>query len=152
MLALVSDLIDYAKGTSGQTLLVAPVYFHGVLDSVVMEAQVLALRRNNKFSFDLSGAVPPVVEVDAKRLRQVLINLLDNAAKFTRDGMIGLKVRATDTPGKASCVDLHFACTTPALASPKKTCRTCLRLSFAATPTKWRAVDWAWPSSITGWG
>ncbi|MBF8732615.1 response regulator [Pseudomonas guariconensis] len=108
MLALVSDLIDYAKGTSGQTLLVAPVYFHGVLDSVVMEAQVLALRRNNKFSFDLSGAVPPVVEVDAKRLRQVLINLLDNAAKFTRDGMIGLKVRATDTPGKVGCVNLHF--------------------------------------------
>ncbi|WP_337159015.1 hybrid sensor histidine kinase/response regulator [Pseudomonas putida] len=108
MLALVSDLIDYAKGTSGQTLLVAPVYFHGVLDSVVMEAQVLAQRRNNKFSFDMLGAIPPVVEVDAKRLRQVLINLLDNAAKFTRDGMIGLKVRATDTPGNSDCVNLHF--------------------------------------------
>jgi len=106
MLALVSDLIDYAKGTSGQTLLVAPAYFHGVLDSVVMEAHVLAQRRSNKFSFDMSGAVPPVVEVDAKRLRQVLVNLLDNAAKFTRDGVIGLRVRVADSTD--DCVTLQF--------------------------------------------
>lgn len=108
MLALVSDLIDYAKGTSGQTLLLAPVHVHDVLDSVVMEARVLALRRNNTFTFTLSGNLAPVLEVDAKRLRQVLINLLDNAAKFTRDGVIGLTVSATESADDRGCVELFF--------------------------------------------
>ncbi|MEL7551482.1 ATP-binding protein [Pseudomonas protegens] len=108
MLALVSELIDYAKDTTGQTLRVAPGNFHGFLDSVVMEAQVLAQRYHNKFSFDISGAIPPVLEFDAKRLRQVLINLLDNAAKFTRDGKIGLRVSVKYSPSKNGCVDLNF--------------------------------------------
>lgn len=108
MLALVSDLIDYAKGTSAPTLLISPTYLNSVLDSVVMDAQVLAQQRNNKFSFEISGDIPPILEVDAKRLRQVLINLLDNAAKFTRDGMIGLRVRVTESSIKNESVNLHF--------------------------------------------
>ncbi|WP_422403100.1 ATP-binding protein [Pseudomonas sp. GZD-209] len=108
MLALVSDLIDYAKGSSGQTLCVAPTYIHGLLDSVVLEAQVLAQRNHNKFSFDLLGQLPAVLNLDAKRLRQVLINLLDNAAKFTRDGVVGLRVYSIGSPNEGDCVDLYF--------------------------------------------
>lgn len=107
MLALVNDLIDYARGSFGNALLHAPVNFYSVLDSVASEAQLLASRRNNKFSLEVSGCIPPVLEVDEKRLRQVLINLLDNSAKFTRNGVIGLAV-APKLCAKSGCVELSF--------------------------------------------
>jgi len=51
--------------------------------------------------------MPPIVVFDAKRLRQVLINLLANAAKFTTDGEVRLRLHAT--PRDQGKVEMHFA-------------------------------------------
>jgi signal transduction histidine kinase len=40
------------------------------------------------------GTLPPAVSLDSKRFQQLLLNLLSNAAKFTRDGQMGLRVQA----------------------------------------------------------
>ncbi|MDH0288621.1 hybrid sensor histidine kinase/response regulator [Pseudomonas sp. GD04087] len=124
MLTLVNDLIDHARGVSSDQLDVAPVYVHGLLDAVALDARVLAQRNDNAFRLVLSGDFPTVLRLDAKRLRQVLINLLDNAAKFTHQGRITLQVRIAEHSPQASLVQLHFCvsdtgCGIPAEDLPK---------------------------------
>ncbi len=92
MLTLVNDLIEYARGASSDELELRPIYLHGVLDAVAQEAAVLAQARDNRFALELAPDLPSVVMADGKRLRQILINLLQNAAKFTHDGLITLRV------------------------------------------------------------
>ncbi len=92
MLVLVNDLIEYARGASGDRPEPVPVYIHGLLDDVTREAVALAERGNNRFVLRIESELPPVLKVDARRVRRMLSNLLDNAAKFTHDGLIELRV------------------------------------------------------------
>ncbi len=104
MLTLVNDLIEYARGASSDQLELSPTYLHGVLDAVAQEATVLAQARHNRFVLDLCPELPNVVMADGKRLRQVLINLLQNAAKFTHDGVITLRVGADTQGGRTPAI------------------------------------------------
>ncbi len=90
MLSMVNDLIDYAAGAGGQALRVSPEYVHALLDAVAKESAPIAARQNNQFVLRVSESVPAVLEMDGKRVRQVLSNLIDNAAKFTRGGVLTL--------------------------------------------------------------
>ena len=92
MLAMVNDLIDYARGGEPDALHSAPVYVHALLDAVVQEGAELARRRGNQFAFHIARPLPPVLELDAKGLRRVLGNLLDNATKYTTDGRVELLI------------------------------------------------------------
>lgn len=101
MLAMVNDLIDYARGDNADTLQIAPVYVHALINTMAQEGEELARRQQNRFVFKIIGALPPVLQLDAKRLHRMLANLLDNAAKYTRDGNIVLEVQChTATAGR----------------------------------------------------
>lgn len=102
MLSLVNDLIDYAVCITGRHVAETPMYVLGVLDSIAQEARMLAQHRGNRFELDITDDLPPVLSGDAKHLRRILLNLLDNAAKFTTNGTIELGVAcqaAADVPG-----------------------------------------------------
>lgn len=90
MLVMVNDLIEFARGASGDRAEPVPVYIHSLLADVAREADALSRRRNNRFALRLETELPSVLVLDAKRLRQMLINLLDNAAKFTHNGSVEL--------------------------------------------------------------
>ncbi len=98
MLGMVNDLIDYAAGAGGQALRVSPEYVHALLDAVAKESAPIAARQNNQFLLRVSASVPAVLDMDGKRVRQVLSNLIDNAAKFTRGGVLTLTADYTE-PG-----------------------------------------------------
>jgi signal transduction histidine kinase len=94
-LALIDDLLDYAKS---ELLPFAfeprPVHLRALVDDIAQYADTLAQRQHNRFELDVQGALPVAVYLDSKRFQQLLLNLLSNAAKFTRDGKIGLRVQA----------------------------------------------------------
>lgn len=94
-LALIDDLLGYAKS---ELLPLAfepkPVHLRALIDDVAQYADTLAQRQHNRFELEVLGALPIAVYLDSKRFQQLLLNLLSNAAKFTRDGRIGLRVQA----------------------------------------------------------
>lgn len=94
MLALINGLLEYARiGVQPGALLPQPLYLGAFLRSVAAQASELAAHHGNRFEFRLEGDLPDVVTLDAKRLRQVLMQLLHNAAEFTRQGRIELVVQ-----------------------------------------------------------
>ncbi|MFJ3045616.1 ATP-binding protein [Herbaspirillum chlorophenolicum] len=104
MLNMVNDLIDYARGDNADTVQKAPVYVHALINTIAQEGAELARRKNNRFAFRVVGALPPVLQLDAKRLHRILGNLLDNAAKYTSDGNIELQVECLPGTGDMAAV------------------------------------------------
>lgn len=93
MLVMINGLLEYARiGMQPDALLSQPLYLGALLRSIAAQARELAARQGNRFEFRLEGNLPDVVALDAKRLRQVLMQLLQNAIGFTRQGRIELLV------------------------------------------------------------
>lgn len=106
-LDLIDDLVEYARGEfSGLELVPVPTYVHDWLDEVAGQAEAVAGQYGSRFTLVADDDIPPVLSFDPKRLRQVLTNLLTNAAKFTREGNVRLEVR--HEAGRNGRTALHF--------------------------------------------
>jgi signal transduction histidine kinase/CheY-like chemotaxis protein len=93
---LIDELVEFSRDELAELELVeAPGYLNGFLQDVAEQAQLLAERHGNRLHCRFADDLPPVVVADFRRLRQVLMNLLGNAAKFTRDGLIVFSVHAS---------------------------------------------------------
>jgi signal transduction histidine kinase len=91
LLVLINDILDIAQIEAGEMELdVRPVDLGEIAHSVIPTAGALVQGRNIDFRYDIAPDLPPVL-ADAHRLRQVLVKLLTNAAKFTQQGEIRLE-------------------------------------------------------------
>ena len=93
LLTLISDILDLSKIEAGKltfhpTATHLTTYLEGVASMVRMRAQ----QKGIGFIYEALTPLPTGIEVDKKRLRQILINLLGNAIKFTDDGQVSLRV------------------------------------------------------------
>ena len=94
LLSLIEGTLDIARIESGKlTLDVAPTRFADGLHEMASLFELQAAAKGLAFQFDVQGVIPEVVRADDKRLRQILINLLGNAVKFTVQGQVTLRVR-----------------------------------------------------------
>jgi signal transduction histidine kinase len=95
LLALINDILDLARIEAGRTELnVAPVAVSELLETVVNLMRVKADEKHLAFVFEAGAGLPEAVLADERRLRQVLLNLLGNAIKFTDDGTVTLRASA----------------------------------------------------------
>ncbi|HMQ34839.1 MAG TPA: ATP-binding protein [Chloroflexaceae bacterium] len=91
--SLIDDLLDHAKLEAGRIdLRPAPVALPALLDEVAATVGHLAAQNRNRLTVALAPDLPPLL-ADEVRLRQILLNLLSNACKFTEDGRVELRVR-----------------------------------------------------------
>jgi len=105
LLTLISDILDLAKVEAGKLELVpAPVGLPGFLDGVTGIMRMAAQQKDIEFVSDVPDDLPAAVEADEKRLRQVLLNLLGNAVKFTDEGSVTFEIRQTCEVFKTSQV------------------------------------------------
>jgi len=95
LLRLVNDILDYSQlEASRLQLLEQPVHLGQLLQQLMAPYVQRARDKSLALHWDLSPAVPQRVQTDPMRLRQILVNLLDNALKFTHQGHVHLRVKA----------------------------------------------------------
>ncbi len=111
LLTLINDILDLAKIEAGKTELhPQPVNFPDLLNGVADVITMTAHQKQLQFSFEKDADLPVWVQVDEKRLRQVLFNLLGNAVKFTHNGQISFRVSrvASNTINQQPAVQICF--------------------------------------------
>ena len=95
LLRLVNDALDLARIESGRLPLESqPIALRSLVAEVVALTAPLARERGLRFSEAIDSDLPVAVLGDAVRIKQILLNLLGNARKFTEAGEIGLRVSA----------------------------------------------------------
>ncbi|MGC4244363.1 MAG: ATP-binding protein, partial [Herbaspirillum sp.] len=94
LLSLIDGLLDIAKIEAGKMRLASDeLALEAFLEQIVGMFAPQAEQKGLHFRFEKSGRLPQIVHADQKRLRQILINLLGNAVKFTDHGGVTLKLR-----------------------------------------------------------
>ena len=103
LLGLINDILDLARIEAGKVELEkSEISLTGFHKNVVSIIEVRAKEKGLKFSSAVDTDVSLVVLGDEQRLRQVLLNLLGNAVKFTDEGEVGLRVEARAQVGKGA--------------------------------------------------
>ncbi len=96
LLALLNSILDFSKIEAGRMELETIVF--PLLDPVTSACDTVAVNAHRKeleIYLDLAPGIPDMVRGDPFRLRQILINLVNNAIKFTQKGEIIVQVSAT---------------------------------------------------------
>lgn len=94
LLSLIEGTLDIARIEAGKlTLNVKPMRFADLAHEMAALFELEAAAKGLAFRFEVEGNLPEVVRADEKRVRQILINLLGNAIKFTSAGQVVLRIR-----------------------------------------------------------
>jgi diguanylate cyclase (GGDEF)-like protein len=107
LLGLIDDILDFSKLDSGK-MQVDQQHFNlaDLLEEIMLLLCTQAQRKNLDIAYLIDDEVPEILQGDSGRLRQVLINLLGNALKFTHKGEVSIEVSCRQQEnGQAK---LHF--------------------------------------------
>jgi len=97
LLSLINDILDLSKIEAGKMELHCENFTPtDIIDEVLLSVQPLANKNNNQLEVSVSAALGEM-HADRIKLRQVLINLLSNACKFTENGVVSLTASRSDT-------------------------------------------------------
>jgi PAS domain S-box-containing protein len=119
LLRLLSDILDFSKVEAGKVELVDQEF--ALAPSLAETLQVMRFRAKQKgieLRWQVEANVPERVTGDATRLRQVLVNLVGNAIKFTERGEVSVQVEAQALDDTQ--VILHFRVTDSGIGIPKE--------------------------------
>lgn len=110
LLTIVDDILDFSKVEAGAIeLKPSPFALPLLIDECFSIVQQAALDKHISLDVDLAGRMPAGVLGDEARLRQILLNLLNNAIKFTHEGSVRLDVR--HEPSAAARYRIKFSVT-----------------------------------------
>lgn len=90
---LVEDMLDVSKIQQGRMQLeVKEILTPNFITSLMPSFELLAQQKNLRLSFEQDGLKFPKIHVDENRLRQILVNLIGNAIKYTKEGEVKIKL------------------------------------------------------------
>jgi PAS domain S-box-containing protein len=100
LLAIINDILDVSKIEAGkmtvECITCSPMQ---IVADVAALMKIRALDKNLGFDVRYSGTIPQAINTDPTRLRQILMNLIGNAIKFTSKGSIKLLITLSPSPG-----------------------------------------------------
>ncbi|MGX9733485.1 hybrid sensor histidine kinase/response regulator [Janthinobacterium aestuarii] len=102
LLSLINDILDVAKIEAGKlTLSIEPVHCQELMADVADTLRPLAQQKGLALELELGepGQPPAIIETDRRALTQILINLLNNAIKFTEQGTVRISLAQRDEDG-----------------------------------------------------
>jgi PAS domain S-box-containing protein len=108
LLGVINDILDFSKIEAGRLELEeAPFDLRDCLESALELVAAAVAKKGLEIAYDMEPSVPPAVVGDVTRVRQIVINLLTNAVKFTEHGEVVLTVGADPIEG-GDRFRLHF--------------------------------------------
>ncbi|MDP8212308.1 MAG: PAS domain S-box protein [Candidatus Zapsychrus exili] len=118
LLSLLNDILDLSRVEAGKITL-ENIEFHlsNVAKNICKGMAVLARDKDVEIKLNIDSKVPVLVKGDPARIRQILINLINNAIKFTRQGSITTNISVESKSGKG--VVLLFAVSDEGIGIPK---------------------------------
>ena len=117
LLSLIEGTLDIARIESGKlTLSLKPMLFADCVHEMAGMFELQAADKGLDFHFEIDGTLPEIVRADEKRVRQILINLLGNAIKFTSTGKVTLRVRYAREMARVEVADTGPGLTAQELA------------------------------------
>lgn len=93
LLSLVNDILDFSKMESGMMVLIPEEYsLAELLNEVCIMAESKAKGKGLAFVTEINSEIPSKLHGDEARIRQILLNLLNNAVKYTKEGQVKFSV------------------------------------------------------------
>lgn len=122
LLMLINDILDLSK-IEAQKLELLPTAFHfqEFLKTITEIIKVRADQAGLSFQYDFPDSLPIEIEGDEKRLRQVLLNLLGNAVKFTDSGKVNFSISVPESSPIPHALKFHIEDTGIGIASKNLT-------------------------------
>jgi len=117
LLALINDILDFSKIEAGKFDL-EPIEFNlrDTIESTIESMRVHAQTRSLRLKAQIEPDVPNILVGDPFRVRQILVNLLGNAIKFTEAGQVSVQVSTESSAG--TDLVLHFAVSDTGIGMP----------------------------------
>lgn len=105
LLDIINDILDLSKIESGKFELENTVFnVHELINDIVDLMSFSAHENHNKFDTKIDSNLPEKVVGDSLRIKQVLLNLVNNAIKFTRNGEVNIIVKYIGTSDAQHCI------------------------------------------------
>lgn len=96
LLVVINDILDLSKIEAGKLDLEQHAFkLNEIIDQVLFMIRGKAEEKNLKLEYSLSSELPDIIFADSTRLKQILINLINNAIKFTERGSVFISVSAS---------------------------------------------------------
>src|SRR6185312_6744354 len=109
LLTIINDILDFSKIEAGRMELeMAPFSLRECVDAAVALIRSLASEKGLTITSRIDAAIPDTLMGDVSRLRQILLNLLNNSVKFTERGSVVLSAQGT-TPDESGAFELHIS-------------------------------------------
>ncbi len=111
LLTIINDILDFSKIEAGMMEIEdLPFDLRDCIEAALDLVKLRTAEKGVELAYQMDAEVPAVIRGDVNRLRQVLLNLLSNAAKFTEKGEIELTVRnGPAAEGDVHRQEIHFA-------------------------------------------
>lgn len=119
LLTLINDILDMSKIESGKMDIVPVTYDAGdMLSDVVNMIWVRAKEKDLEFHIDVDQTMPSQLVGDEVRIKQILINVLNNAVKYTTEGSVTLSIQCKRQ--KNDCVNVTYSVTDTGMGIKKE--------------------------------
>ncbi|MBI4804700.1 MAG: response regulator [Desulfovibrio sp.] len=123
LMEILNDILDFSKIEAGKLELENQVFdLHATIRSAIRIFTALAQNKGLTLNYSIAGDVPKRMRGDPGRLRQIIVNLVGNAVKFTTDGTVQLKaecLRQPDPHSTLATVRISVSDTGPGIPASK---------------------------------
>jgi len=109
LLDLIENVLDISKIEAGKiTIAQAPFDLHQLVNTIIQMQQPIGTAKGIFVSFNINASTPFLLNGDEQHLKQILINLIGNAIKFTDEGSVKLYITVADNKNKSDTPKLRF--------------------------------------------
>ena len=123
LMLIINDIMDFSQMESNELALeVMPFQVSALFNDLEKTLGLRARQKNLTFHLRINPGMPDYFSGDPLRVRQILLNLLDNAIKFTQKGSVSLNAGVEEISG--STILLHFSVTDTGIGVPPDKCKT----------------------------